>query len=395
MTLPLDGVVVVDLSRALAGPYCSELLADMGADVIKIERPGAGDDSRHWGPPFQEGESSYFLSINRNKRSMTLDIQQAAGRTVFRELVGKADVVIENMRPGTLEKKGIGYEDLAATNQGLIWCSITGFGLTGPDAHRPGYDIIAQGMGGMMSITGEPETPIRPGVATADITTGMFAAFGIMAALFERQRSGKGQWVDTSLFEGQIALMTYQAGRYFATGEAPGRFGNRHPMIAPYETIRVADGVVNVAVGNDGLWLKFCDALDLDDMRQHPSFATNPDRTANRTELVAGIEERTSAMTMAEVREALDAVGVPNGPVWDLHDVFTSEQAIARDMVIEVSHPKIGSIKTTGLPVKLSRTPGSVRRPPPMLGEHTDEVLRQVLGYDETSVADLRSKKVV
>ena len=395
MSLPLDGIFVLDMSRALAGPYCSEMLADMGADVIKIERPGKGDDSRHWGPPFQEGESAYFMSINRNKRSITLNIQKEEGQELFKRLVAKADVVIENMRPGKLEKKGISYKDLSKDNERLIWCSVTGFGLTGPDAMRPGYDIIAQGMGGMMSITGEPDMPIRPGVATADITTGMFAAYGIMTALFEREKSGKGQHVDTSLFEGQIAQMTYQAGRYFATGEAPGRFGNRHPLIAPYETIEAEDGVVNVAVGNDALWAKFCDALELKDLKEHPSFATNPDRVSHRKELIEGLEETTATMTVDEIREALDEVGVPNGPVWDLDDVFSSEQAKARDMVVEVEHPKAGTLKMTGIPVKFSRTPGAIRKPPPLLGEQTDEVLKELLDMKEDELKTLHEEEVL
>jgi len=394
MTLPLDGITILDMSRALAGPYCTMMLGDMGADVIKIERPGKGDDSRHWGPPFVEGESAYYMSINRNKRSLCLNVQSEEGKDIFRQLARTADVVVENMRPGKLEKLGLGYESLLKNNERLVWCSITGFGLTGPEAQRPGYDIIAQGMGGMMSITGEPDHPIRPGVALADINTGMFAAFGVVTALMERERSGKGQLVDTSLFEGQIAQMTYQAGRYFATGKAPGRFGNRHPLIAPYETIRAKDGVMNVAVGNDALWRKFCLALDEKTMGEDPRFASNPDRVANRSTLIETIEAITTTKTVKELRSTLDSAGVPNGPVWDLQQVLTSQQAKARDMVVEIEHPKAGTLKMTGIPIKYSRTPGTIRRHPPMLGEQTEEILR-ALGKEESEIVALQNKKVV
>jgi len=395
MSLPLDGVLILDMSRALAGPYCAQLLADMGADVIKIEMPGKGDDSRHWGPPFIEGESAYFMSINRNKRSLSLNIGTDSGKQIFKDLVAKADVVIENMRPGSLARKGLAYENLSKGNERLIWCSITGFGLTGPDAQRPGYDIIAQGMGGMMSITGEPDSPIRPGVALADVTTGMFASYGVMTALYERERSGKGQHVDTSLFEGQMAQMTYQAGRYFATGVAPGRFGNKHPLIAPYETIDASNGVMNVACGNDGLWAKFCDALELTDMKEDARFKTNPERVANRDALISGIEGKTKTMTMEEVAAALDSKGVPNGPVWDLKQVFTSEQAIARDMVVEVDHPKAGKLKTTGIPIKFSRTPGKIRKAAPMLGEDSEEVLKSLLNISDEEISKLKEEKTI
>jgi crotonobetainyl-CoA:carnitine CoA-transferase CaiB-like acyl-CoA transferase len=395
MSLPLDGLTILDMSRALAGPYCAQLLADMGADVIKIEMPGKGDDSRHWGPPFIEGESAYFMSINRNKRSLSLDIGTTSGKQIFKDLVAKADVVIENMRPGSLERKGLSYKDLSEGNERLIWCSITGFGLTGPEAQRPGYDIIAQGMGGMMSITGEPDHPIRPGVALADVTTGMFASYGVMTALYERERSGKGQHVDTSLFEGQMAQMTYQAGRYFATGEAPGRFGNKHPLIAPYETIDALDGVMNVACGNDGLWNKFCDGLQLTEMKEDSRFKTNPERVANRADLISRIEKKTKTMTMKQVASALDSKGVPNGPVWDLKQVFTSEQAIARDMVVEVDHPKAGKLKTTGIPIKFSRTPGSVRKAAPMLGENSEEILKSLLNLSDEEINRLKEDKTI
>ena len=395
MSLPLDGIVVLDMSRALAGPYCAQLLADMGADVIKIEMPGKGDDSRHWGPPFLEGESAYFMSINRNKRSLSLNIGTTRGKEIFKKLVKKADVVIENMRPGSLARKGLDYTTLSGSNERLIWCSITGFGLTGPDALRPGYDIIAQGMGGMMSITGEPDHPIRPGVALADVTTGMYASYGVMTALYERERSGKGQHVDTSLFEGQMAQMTYQAGRYFATGEAPGRFGNKHPLIAPYETVNAADGLVNIAAGNDNLWQKFCDALGLNNLKEDQRFKTNPQRVANREDLINAIENKTTSMTVEEVCAALDTKGVPNGPLWNLHQVFSSEQAKARNMVVEVDHPKAGRIKTTGIPIKFSRTPGEVRKGAPLLGEDTDEILESMADLSKEEIEKLKEDKTI
>ena len=395
MKQALEDILVLDLSRALAGPYCSLLLADLGADVIKIERPERGDDSRHWGPPFQGGESSYFLSVNRNKRSLTLDIQKERGKEIFRKLVKKADVVIENLRPGKMKSLGLSYEDLHQENERLIWCSITGFGSTGPESLRPGYDIIAQGMGGMMSITGEKDKAIRPGVALADISTGMFAVEGILAALYEREKSGKGQSIDTSLFEGQIAQLTYQAGRYFASEEAPSRYGNKHPLIAPYEDIKTKDGSINIACGNDSLWKKFCRALDLRALLEDSRFSSNSKRIENRDELLAKIENRSKNISTKELGKLLDEAGVPNGPIWNLEEVFSCEQAKSRDMILEVDHPKAGRIQTTGMPIKMSRTPCKVRRHPPLLGEHNQEVLTELLDLREEEMSQLKEDKVL
>lgn len=391
MTSALEGVRVLDCTRALAGPYCCAMLADMGADVVKVERPGRGDDSRRWGPPFLGGESYYFLSVNRNKRSLTLDFAVDEGKALFRELVAAADVVVENFRPGSLARLGLGAPAFLREHDRLVWCSITGFGSTGPEAERPGYDIIAQGMGGMMSITGaEGGPPLRPGVASADVTTGMYAAQGILLALFHRERTGQGQHVDASLLEGQMALMTYQAGRYHATGESPRRLGNRHPSIAPYDCFPAADGWINVAVGNDELWERFCAALGLEELAADPRFSTNPDRVENLAPLTERITARTRSEPVEALRARLDAVKVPNGPVWNMEQLFESPQAKARDMVLSVEHPTAGPIGQTGFPFKLSETPGALRMPPPLLGEHTAQVLAEWLAIDDERLQTLR-----
>lgn len=390
MAHALEGLKVLDLSRILTGPYCTMMLADLGAEVLKVEAPGVGDDTRQWGPPFIEGESTYFLSVNRNKKSLTLNLKSPQGQEVLRSLVQWADVLVENFRPGTMERLGFGYEQLKEMNPRLIYCSISGFGNTGPYKDKPGYDVLAQAMGGMIGTTGyEDGPPVKTGFSVADIGAGMFAAFGILAALIAREKTGKGQEVHTSLLEGQVAWHTYLATGYLAAGKVPKRLGTAHPSIAPYQALRCKDGHVVVAVGNDSLWQKFCEALGFDDLGKDPQWANNPQRAVGRDTLIATIEERLKHEVSSELVSRLEKAGVPAGPIYSLDQVYSDPQVLAREMVVEVEHAKAGKFRMTGIPVKLSETPGQVRTAPPLLGEHTEEVLRQ-LGYSDEQIAAMR-----
>jgi crotonobetainyl-CoA:carnitine CoA-transferase CaiB-like acyl-CoA transferase len=392
---PLAGILVCDLTRVLSGPYCTQMLSDLGARVIKVERPGTGDDTRAWGPPWVGGTAAYFMSANRNKESIAVDLKHPDGLAVVRRLAARADVLVENFRPGTADELGLGYETLRRENPRLIYASISGFGQTGPYRERPGYDAIAQGMGGMMAITGEPDgPPVRAGVAIADIGAGMWAAFGIVAALYHRERSGRGQYVDCALLDGQVAWMTYAAANYFATGETPRRYGSAHPSIVPYQAVAVADGYIMLAVGNDAIWRRFCAALGEPELAEHPSYRTNPDRVAHREDLLAYLDPRLRRRTMAEWLEAFERAGVPAGPIYTMPQVFADPQVQAREMVVELPHPTAGTVRVTGNPVKLSETPGAVRTAPPLLGQHTDAVLA-FLGYDAEAIAALRAAGAV
>jgi crotonobetainyl-CoA:carnitine CoA-transferase CaiB-like acyl-CoA transferase len=393
---PLSGITILDLSRVLSGPYCTMQLADMGARVIKVERPGAGDDTRAWGPPFVHGESAYFLSINRNKESITLDFKHAEGRKVLDELIARADILVENFRPGTMDDMGLGYQTLHGKYPRLIYTSISGFGHTGPARERAGYDAVLQGEAGIMSITGPTEgSGYKVGIAIADLASGLFAAQGTLLALYARERTGVGQHVDVAMLDSVAALLTYQAGIYFANGEPPKRTGNAHPTVAPYETFRAKDGDVILAAGNDALWKKFCKVAGLDGHVADPRFATNRERVRNYAALRPIVAEAFLQKTRDEWLQVLNEAGIPAGPVRDLHEVLTDEQLIARDMVHRLQHSVAGEVSVLGIPVKLSETAGSVRCAPPALGEHTGQILTRDLGLSAAKVAELRSAGVL
>jgi formyl-CoA transferase/CoA:oxalate CoA-transferase len=393
---PLDGITVLDLTRVLSGPYCTMLLADMGARVIKIEQPDKGDDTRAWGPPFVNGESVYFLSINRNKESVTLDFKTPEGRGLLDRLIAKADVVVENFRPGVLKKLGLDYETLAETHPRLIHCSISGFGQTGPRSQEPGYDAVIQAEGGLMSLTGAGDgPPYRVGIAVADVVSGLFAAQGVVLALFARERTGRGQRVDIGMLDSVVALLTYQAGIFFATNEAPHRLGNRHPSIVPYEAFRASDADLLVAVGNDGLFRKFCAAIGLESLGGDARFATNADRVARYQELRPILAAQLETRPRQYWIEQLSAVGVPCGAVRDLQQVLTDPQLLSREMIATVEHQTAGALRQIGIPIKLSDTSGTIRSAPPTLGQHTESVLAKDLGLGAAELEALRTSGII
>jgi formyl-CoA transferase/CoA:oxalate CoA-transferase len=393
---PLSGFRVLDLSRVLSGPYCTQQLADMGAEVIKVEVPGQGDDTRAWGPPFLSGESAYFLSVNRNKKSITMDLRRAEGAELLHRLILVSDVLVENFRPGVLERLGFGYAACRAWRPELVYCSISGFGHSGPRRAEPGYDIVIQGEGGIQSLTGEPGGPgFRVGVAQADLVAGLFACQGILLALLHRQRGGTGQAVDVSMLDAQIALLTYQAGNYFASATVPQRLGNRHPNIAPYETFATADGDLNLAIGNERLWRDFCRLVGLEALAEDPRFATNAARLAHYPALRDQLAPLLARRASSEWIELLRAGGIPCGPVRDLAQVFDDPQVEARQMRCRVQHPRAGTLETTGVPVKLGATPGAVRQPPPLLGQHNREIYVGLLGLEEGRLEQLQLQGVI
>jgi crotonobetainyl-CoA:carnitine CoA-transferase CaiB-like acyl-CoA transferase len=395
MVRPLEGIKVLDLSRALAGPYCTLMLADMGADIIKLEMPGRGDDSRAWGPPFVEGESAYFMSVNRNKKSLTLNLKNEKSKEIIYKLIKDSDVLVENFRPGTMEKLGLGYKQVKELNSKLIYASISGFGQDGPYKILPGFDQVLQGMGGLMSITGEPNgPPIKVGIAVADIAGGMFAAYGITLALFNRERTNKGQMIDVSLLDSQIAWLTYRAGSYFATGVIPHPLGSGHPTIVPYQAFKAKDAYINIAAGNDQLWEKFCKATGLEKIIKNPRFATNAKRVENRDDVVKIIGEIIKDKYVEEWIQILRDTGVPCGPIYNMENLFSDPQVLHRNMVKELEHPKVGKIKVTGVPIKLSDTPGEILTAPPVLGQHTNEILTS-LGYNEEEIKNFYHEGII
>ncbi|MCC7125913.1 MAG: CoA transferase [Acidobacteria bacterium] len=395
MSGPLTGITVLDLTRVLSGPYCTMMLADLGARVIKIEHPGKGDDTRQWGPPFLGVESAYFLSINRNKESVTLDYKQPGGREVLERLIDRADVLVENFKPGTLDRAGFGWEAVHSRAPRLVYASISGYGQTGPRRNEPGYDAVIQAEGGLMSVTGDGSGPAyRLGVAISDIVSGMFTAQAVTAALFHRERSGEGQRIDIGMLDTTAALLTYQAGNYFATGDAPVRLGNRHPTIAPYETFRTSDGEIVIAVGNDAIWRRFCPALDQPSLADDERFRSNRDRLTNYAALKAILEPVLASRPRAEWTARFQAANVPCGSVRDVAEVLADPQLAARGMVTNVEHPTVGPTRVISSPMHLSASPASVRTPPPTLGQHTDAVLAE-LGYDREMILSLKSSGTV
>ena len=393
--MPLEGLRILDLSSYLAGPYCSMILADLGADVLKVEQPGTGDGSRQWGPPFIENESAYFLSINRNKKSMTLNLKAEKGKEILHKLASQCDVFLENYRPGITQKLSIDYETLSKFNPRLIYCSISGYGQDGPYRVKPAYDLIGQAMGGLMSLTGEKGgPPVKVGVAIADICSGMFAAIGILAALTAREKTCRGQMIDTSILDGQVAWLSHQAGNFLATGKNPERLGSAHPTIAPYQAFKAADTYFAVAVGSENLWKVFCEALGLNKLMSDPRFIRNPDRVRNRDELTRSLEKFFASKPAKEWVEIIDKAGVPASLIYSLNEVFNDPQVLYRRMLETVQHPKAGAIKVVGIPIKMSDTPGSIRTAPPMLGEHTKEILES-LGYVEAEIEEMRKTGII
>jgi len=403
----LSHIRVLDLTRVLAGPWCAQTLADFGADVIKVERPGAGDDTRHWGPPYLKdaagadtAEAAYYLAANRNKRSVTVDIATPEGQQIVRELAAQSDVVLENYKVGQLAKYGLDYESLRAVKPDLVYCSVTGFGQTGPYAHRAGYDFIVQGIGGFMSITGERDSepgggPQKAGVAIADLATGLYSTIAVLAALAHRDRTGEGQYIDMALLDVQVALLANMNTNFLASGKPPVRWGNAHPNIVPYQTFQTSDGWIIVAVGNDGQFRKFVEAGGRAELADDERFATNPSRVRHRDTLVPILAEMVKTRAKADWIGTLEAARVPCGPINELDEVFDNEQVVARGMQVSLPHPCGADVKLVRNPIRMSATPPDARTAPPLLGAQTEDVLRDMLGYDDERIAALKAKQAI
>jgi formyl-CoA transferase len=403
----LAGLRVLDLTRVLAGPWCTQILADLGADVIKVERPGAGDDTRSWGPPFlkdragnETGEAAYYLAANRNKRSVTLDLASAEGQAIVRKLAVASDVLVENYKVGQLAKYGLDYDSLARINPRLIYCSITGFGQDGPYKDRAGYDFIIQGMGGFMSITGERDDlpgggPQKAGVAVSDLMTGMYATVGILAAVAQRSRTGRGQRIDMALLDTMVSMLANMNTNYLTSGHAPGRAGNAHANIVPYQVFAAADGHVIVAVGNDGQYTKFCEVAGRSELATDPRFARNADRVRNRAVLVPILEQLVRARPVAFWTAELERAGIPCGPINSIAQALADPQIVARGLRVELPHPLAGTVGLVGTPLKMSASPPALDRAPPTLGQHTEDVLRDLAGIDAATLAALRARRIV
>src|SRR3990172_287675 len=393
----LDGIRVLDLSRVLAGPYCSMILGDLGADIIKVERPGIGDETRHWGPPFAApGESAYFLCTNRNKRSITVNLKAPQGLEIIKALARKSDIFLENFSPGTTDELGVGYEAIREVNPRIIYCSITGYGPDGPYRNRSGYDLVVSAIGGLMGITGEPEgPPVKVGVAITDVCTGISAQGAICAALYSREKTGKGQRIDLSLLETQVAALVNMASSYLISGEIPRRWGTAHETIVPYQGFEANDKYVIITAGNDQLWARFCKVLGVPELIDDPRFQTNPLRVKNRKECIQALAPVLKTKTRDEWIKLLNAEGIPCSPINTMDEVFSDPQVLHRNMLVEVDHPTAGKIRLAGIPAKYSETKAVIRRPPPRLGEHTEEVLSKVLGFDPPKIEKLRAQGVI
>ena len=395
MTLPLANIRVLDMSRALTGPYCTQMLGDMGADIIKVEQPNVGDNSRAWGPPFVNGESTYFMSVNRNKRSMTIDLRHPDAATIMHELIGQSDVIIENFVPGQMTKYGFDYAACKAMKPDIIYCSISGFGQVGPDHHRAAYDQVIQGLGGVMSVTGYPDgDPMRVGIALSDIISGLNAAYAIMVAVYHRQMTGVGQSIDTSLLSGQLAMMSYHAAAYLATQHVPQRTGNHNPEIAPYGVFQAKDGWFNLAVGTNALWQKFATALNAPQLLSDPRFVTNGSRSEHYDDLKVAIGAIFKTYTVRQLEDILLPAGIPIGEIHDMGTVFADPQVNAMHQVLTIPHPKAGDLRVVGAPYVFSETPASVRHHPPLLGEQTDEILSQ-FGFSAAEIDAFRASGVL
>jgi len=392
----LGGIRILDLSRVLAGPFCTQLLGDLGAEVIKIEQPNNGDDTRQWGPPWFHGESAYYLSCNRNKKSVTINLQTDAGRDLIRQLATHCDVLVENFKTGAMAKWGLGYSSLREINPRLIYCAITGYGQTGPLATRPGYDFIIQAQGGLMSITGDPEgEPCKAGVAVADIVTGLYAHNAILAALFHRERTGEAQCIDIALFDAQISWLANVAMNYLVTGEPPKRYGNLHPNIVPYQTFKTADGHLALGVGNDGQFQKLCEQLELTELASEARFQTNAGRVKNRNALVEILQKIFCQRATTEWIEQLTAAGIPAGPINTVAQALAEPQVAAREMIVEIMHPSGEPLKFLGPVPKFSATAARIQSPPPLLGQHTDEVLRELLQMNDDQIEQFRQHQII
>jgi len=392
----LEGVRVLDLSRILAGPFCTMMLGDLGAEIIKLERPGSGDDTRTWGPPFSGGESAYYLCCNRNKRSMTVDLRKPEGQELVRRLAAKSDVVLENFTPGLMKRFGLDYERLRGLNPRLIYCSITAYGQDGPYRDRPGYDMVLSAAGGLMWITGERDgNPCKVGVAITDVLTGVHASGAIMAALLWREKSGQGQYIDCSLLDIQASGLANIASNYLVAGIEASRWGTAHESIVPYQVFATKDRPIAIAVANQKLWEIFCKVVGKEEWRDDPRFESNPKRVQNREILLPLVAELLVGKGCEEWMDLLVEASVPCGPVNNMEALFNDPQIKQRGMVVEVQHPTIGNLKLTGIPVKYSATPGRIELPPPLLGEHTDEILSSVLGYSPERIEELKRKGAV
>ena len=394
MAAALEKIKVVDLTRTLAGPFCTMMLGDMGADVIKIEEPERGDETRSW-TPFWNGESTQFVSFNRNKRSLSLNLREKEGLDIVRTLARDADVMIESFRAGALDRMGLGYEEISSDNPGIVYCSISGYGRTGPMAEKPGYDLIIQAYSGLMDLTGEPDgLPLRVGFSLVDLFTGMMAFGSIVTALYHKQATGQGQRLEAALLDGQVAALSYHATAYLATGVVPQRMGSGHPSLVPYQSFQASDGYFILGVANQGLWERFCAGTGRPDLLEDPRFKTNDDRVTHRAECVAALNEMFRTRPVAEWVEIIEQCGVPCGPINRVDDVVHNPQVNARNMIAELSHPNVPDLKIPNSPLKLGETPPVIKRPPPLLGQHNDEILGE-LGYGADDISSLQQRGVI